>query len=249
GRRRLVQQDAVRGGARGEGRPARRSGPAAEGVQGRGGGDEPAHASAGRRRADRRRGCARARRDAGVRGREPGREAERAQQAEERRVGRRAPHRREEAVGAAMALTLFARIMTLLEADAHGVVESLEERSLVLKQYLREAELEVNRKRARLDAVREDEKRLAETLRRREDEIRSLDGDVTLALQGGKDALARFAIKRLLPRRAEVKTLAARIVERAAEGRALAERVEEQQQRFDALRARVRAELARETAG
>ena len=148
-----------------------------------------------------------------------------------------------------MALTLFARIRTLLEADAHGIVESLEERSLVLKQYLREAELEVNRKRARLDAVREDEKRLAETLRRREDEIRALDEDVTLALQSGKDDLARFAIKRLLPRRAEVKALAARIIERAAEGRALAERVEEQQQRLDALRARVRAEIARETTG
>ena len=148
-----------------------------------------------------------------------------------------------------MALTLFARIMTLLEADAHGIVESLEERSLVLKQYLREAELEVNRKRARLEAVREDEKRLAETLRRREDEIRALDEDVTLALQSGKDELARFAIRRLLPRRAEVKALKARIVERAAEGRALAERVEEQQQRLETLRARVRAEAARETAG
>ena len=148
-----------------------------------------------------------------------------------------------------MALTLLERLKTLLEADAHGIVESLEERSLVLKQYLREAELEVNRKRARLDAVREDEKRLAETLRRREDEIRALDEDVTLALQSGKDELARFAIRRLLPRRAEVKALKARIVERAAEGRALAERVEEQQQRLDALRARVRAELARETSG
>ena len=54
--------------------------------------------------------------------------------------------------------------------------------------------------------------------RRREDEIRALDEDVALALAGGKDELARFAIRRLLPRRAEVKALAARIVERAAEG-------------------------------
>ena len=49
-----------------------------------------------------------------------------------------------------MALRLLDRIGTLLKADAHGVVESLEERSLLLKQYLREAELELNRKRARL---------------------------------------------------------------------------------------------------
>ena len=146
-----------------------------------------------------------------------------------------------------MAHALFDRIRMVLEADAHGIVESLEERSLVLKQYLREAELEVNRKRARLEAVRDEEKRLTETARRREDEIRALDEDVTLALQSGKDDLARFAIKRLLPRRAEVKALAARIVECAAEGRTLAARVEQQQQRLEALRTRVRAELARET--
>ena len=46
------------------------------------------------------------------------------------------------------------------------------------KQYLREAELEVNRKRARLEAVREEEKRLRDTVLRREAEIRGLDEDV-----------------------------------------------------------------------
>jgi hypothetical protein len=137
-----------------------------------------------------------------------------------------------------MALKLFDRIGTMLKADAHGIVESLEERSLVLKQHLREAELEVNRKRARLEAVREEEKRLVETLRRREDEIRALDEDVTLALGGGKDDLARFAIRRLLPRRAGCGR--SRPHRDARRGRALAERVEDQQQQLDALRTRVR---------
>ena len=45
-----------------------------------------------------------------------------------------------------MALRLFDRIGLLLKADAHGVVESLEERSLLLKQYVREAEIELNQK-------------------------------------------------------------------------------------------------------
>jgi phage shock protein A len=148
-----------------------------------------------------------------------------------------------------MALTLFDRIGTLLKADAHGIVESLEERSLLLKQYLREAEIEVNRKRARLEAGREEEKRLRDAALRREEEIRALDEDVALALAGGKDDLARFAIRRLLSRRTEVKALAARIAEHAAEGRTLAERVEAQQTQLDALRSRVRAELARETPG
>ena len=51
-----------------------------------------------------------------------------------------------------MTIRLRDRITTLLKADAHGLVESLEERSLLLKQYLREAEIELNRKRARLEA-------------------------------------------------------------------------------------------------
>lgn len=144
-----------------------------------------------------------------------------------------------------MAIRLFDRIRMLLKADAHGVVESLEERSLLLKQYVREAEIELNRKRARLEAVREEEKRLRETLARREDEVRSLDEDVTLALGSDKEELARFAIRRLLPRRHEIATLATQIEDRAAEALALAERVEEQQQLFETLRARVRAELAR----
>jgi len=144
-----------------------------------------------------------------------------------------------------MAIKLFDRITTLLKADAHGVIESLEERSLLLKQYVREAEIELNQKHARLEAVREDEKRLREQLARQEDEVRSLDEDVALALAAGKDDLARFAIRRLLPRRNEVTALHAQIEQRRAEGQALAERVAAQQAQFDSLRTRVRAELAR----
>ncbi|HLY36728.1 MAG TPA: PspA/IM30 family protein [Candidatus Binatia bacterium] len=141
---------------------------------------------------------------------------------------------------------LFDRIAILLKADAHGVVESLEERSLLLKQYVREAEIELDRKRARLEAVRDEEKRLRDALAHREDEIRSLDEDIALALAGGKDDLARFAIRRLLPRRSEVKALRTELEDRVADGHSLAERVDVQQTQLENLRIRVRAELARE---
>lgn len=143
-----------------------------------------------------------------------------------------------------MAIKLFDRMTLLLKADAHGVLESLEERSLLLKQYLREAEIELDRKRARLAAVRDEEKRLGEALARYEDEIRALDEDIGLALAGGKDDLARFAIRRLLPRRNEAAAVRAQIEQRGAEAQALTERVTAQQAQFEQLRARVRAELA-----
>jgi phage shock protein A len=143
-----------------------------------------------------------------------------------------------------MALNLFDRSGTLLRADAHGVVESLEERGLLLKQHLREAELALDQHRARLDAVREDEKALRDALARREHEVRALDDDVTLALGGGKEELARFALRRLLPKRKELATLRARLAERAAEAEELAQRTERQQAQLVALRARVRAEAS-----
>jgi len=144
-----------------------------------------------------------------------------------------------------MALKLFDRIALLLKADAHGVIESLEERSLLLKQYLREAEIELNHKRARLEAVREDEKRLHDALARCSEEIRALDEDIGLALAGGKDELARFAIRRLLPRRQEAAALRTQIEQRGSEAQGLAERLAAQQTELDSLRLRVRAELAR----
>ena len=144
-----------------------------------------------------------------------------------------------------MALKLFDRIATLMKADAHGVLESLEERSLLLKQYVREAELELDRKRARLETLRDEEKRFGEELARGEEQIRSLDEDVALALAGGKDDLARFVIRRLLARRAEARAVRARIEQCAEESRALAAKLGEQETRYESLRARARAELTR----
>jgi phage shock protein A len=144
-----------------------------------------------------------------------------------------------------MASKLFDRIARLLKADAHGVIESLEERSLLLKQCVREAEIELNRKQARLDAVRDEVKRLREAIARAEDETRSLDEDVALALGGGKDELARFAARRLLAQRHTVQALQTRLAECSEEEQTLAPRVEAQFARFEALRARVRTELAR----
>jgi phage shock protein A len=144
-----------------------------------------------------------------------------------------------------MASKLCDRIARLLKADAHGILESLEERSLLLKQCLREAEIELNRKQARLDAVRDEVKRLRESAARAERETRGLDDDVQLALGGGNDALARFAARRLLTHRQAVQALQTRLAECSEEERTLAPRVEAQHAQFETLRVRVRAELAR----
>ena len=94
-----------------------------------------------------------------------------------------------------MAIRLIHRINRLVAADAHGLVESLEDRALLLKQHLREAELELQRKRARVEALGEEERRIAATTKRIEDAIASNEHDAQLAFTEDRDDLARFSIR------------------------------------------------------
>ncbi len=142
-------------------------------------------------------------------------------------------------------MQVFERLGRMLRADAHGMMDQIEERSLVLKQHLREAEVEVARKRAELEALEEERRQTSEQGARLEAQVASLDEDVELALRGDDPELARFAVRRLLPRREALDSLfarAARLDERRGQ---LAERLASQESQLAELRPRVRAALAR----
>ena len=148
-----------------------------------------------------------------------------------------------------MAMKLFDRMTTLIKADAHGVVDALEERSLLLRQHVREAELELLQKRARVEALAEEETRLRDELARCGKRVAALDEDIALALDGEKEDLAGFAIRRMIPERKELTALEVQIAEVNETRAKLAERLEEQECQFEALRQRARAHLAEATRG
>ena len=143
-----------------------------------------------------------------------------------------------------MTIDFVQRLNRLVRADAHGLLESLEDRSLLLKQHLREAELELQRKRARLATLADEERRLAEDAARLEGATRALDEDTRLALGQGREDLARFAIRRLLPRRAEIDALRARAADLAEERGRVEALLEQQESEFEELRSRIRSRLA-----
>ena len=143
-----------------------------------------------------------------------------------------------------MAIRLIHRINRLVAADAHGLVESLEDRALLLKQHLREAELELQHKRARAEALAEDERRIAETAKRLEAALARNEQDAQLALTEDRDDLARFSIRKLIPLQRELAALAARSHELADERVRIQDKLESQQADYEQLRARVRAQLA-----
>ncbi|MEN8182700.1 MAG: PspA/IM30 family protein [Myxococcota bacterium] len=144
-------------------------------------------------------------------------------------------------------MRLFERVASLVKADAHGMLDQLEERGLLLKQHLREAEIEIDHKRARLGALADEERRLMEEAEALATRVARLDDDVELALAGSHEELARFAVRRLLPGQRELGERRARMSELAEERQRLAEQLTGQEERFQALRVQVRARLARTT--
>jgi phage shock protein A len=143
-----------------------------------------------------------------------------------------------------MAIRLIHRINRLVAADAHGLVESLEDRALLLKQHLREAELELQHKRARKEALGEEERRIVETSRRIEDAIANHEHDAQLALAEDRDDLARFSIRKLIPLQRELSVLSARSQELSDERTRIRDKLTSQEADFERLRARVHAQLA-----
>ncbi len=139
---------------------------------------------------------------------------------------------------------LMDRLATLARADAHGVVDALEDKSLVLRQHLREAGAELQRKRCRIEALDAEDQDLEAEAARIADETRALEEDITLALAGGKEELARYAIRKLLPLRHG----SARIEHRREELRRrrgeLDEQLAGQQIEYSQLERRVRGYLA-----
>ena len=148
-----------------------------------------------------------------------------------------------------MATRFTRRLSRLIQADAHGILESLEDRALLLKQHLREADLELQRKRARLATLDEEEQRLREDAKRLDEAIRCLDEDTRLALTGEREDLARFAIGKLLPKRSEKAALQSRIEEVRGEREQLAPKLAAQEAEYEELRGRVRQQLAADARG
>lgn len=140
-------------------------------------------------------------------------------------------------------MRLLHRMGFQLRADAHGVLDEIEDRALVMKQHLREAEIELDRKRAHLEMQGDEAQRLAESRERIAREIARLDADVELALRGGEDDLARFCLRQLLPLRRTREALALRLELLARERASCGERLERQTHALEQLRERVRVRL------
>ncbi|MEM6274463.1 MAG: hypothetical protein AAF735_04405 [Myxococcota bacterium] len=146
-------------------------------------------------------------------------------------------------------MRLSERIGRWMRAEGHGVVEAIEDRRLLLKQALRDAELALEEKQ---HACRELEDRLAEldaVLARSGSEAEVADRDIELALAEGRDDLARFATRRLLPLRRTIEDSERRRGEIDERLTALRSLITEQSAELDELKNRIQDAIQRTPTG
>lgn len=93
-------------------------------------------------------------------------------------------------------MSIMTRMLRLCKADVHGVMDQLEDKGLLLKQYVREMENSLGHKERQLDALLIRLDRLGAQVARQTGEMEKLEQDLDLAIAKQKDDIARMLIRR-----------------------------------------------------
>jgi phage shock protein A len=135
-------------------------------------------------------------------------------------------------------MTIMTRFMRLCRADIHGVMDQLEDKGLVLKQYLRDMEKELDLKEAGLKKMMASRDQM-----RREHQKYTLEGskieqDLTMAIEKNKDDIARALIKKVKPLNDHREELARHIETLGHEISQFEEGIQEQRLQYEQLQLR-----------
>jgi phage shock protein A len=127
-------------------------------------------------------------------------------------------------------------MVNIFKADVHGVVDQLEDQGLLLKQYLREMAEALNQKETELTR----KTALKNQLRKEHDNYdrryQSLDQDLAIAVQKGKDNIARMLIKKAKPLAALRNQIAEQVASLDEELAQFSEHLSEQRRQYDQLK-------------
>lgn len=138
-------------------------------------------------------------------------------------------------------MAIFSRMFRLCKADLHGVMDQLEDKGLLLKQYLREMEESLAQKADRLAAIEGGCRKIQGDIERRTVELEKTETDLELAVRKDKDEIARMLIRKrwtLEKSRDQIKHQLQVMEEKKAH---VAERLATQRMQFDELKVRAAA--------
>lgn len=95
-------------------------------------------------------------------------------------------------------MTLINRVSRLFRADLHAVLDRVEEPDLVLRQAVREMEVDLGRDHRRADRLGEQRRDLDQRLAEIEAALAGIGEELDLCLASGADDLARTLVRRRL---------------------------------------------------
>ena len=93
-------------------------------------------------------------------------------------------------------MAIMTRMFRLFKADMHGVMDQLEDKGLLIKQYLREMETSLHQKNARFEQLKKSCRQIERDMDLRKEEMKKLEKDLDLAVGKEKDDIARMLIRK-----------------------------------------------------
>jgi len=138
-------------------------------------------------------------------------------------------------------MTLMSRFVRLFKADVHGVMDQMEDKTLLLRQYLREMETCLGQKEGQLTALGERLERLSGRMRHHREEMSKLEPDLELALKKDKDDIARMLIRRRRSLEIAVGHLESQMETMFREQGRLSDTLADQKLQYEALKTRADA--------
>lgn len=136
-------------------------------------------------------------------------------------------------------MAILSRMMRLFKADVHGVMDQLEDKGLLLKQYLREMEASLEDKAGRLKRIEQAIRQVENDLAQREGEVQKLDNDLDLAVRREKDDIARMLIRKRRSLQGSCEQLKLQLETQTRENRSLSETLARQRLQYDQLKIKV----------
>jgi phage shock protein A len=131
---------------------------------------------------------------------------------------------------------IMTRMLRLFKADIHGVMDQIEDKELLLKQYLREMESSLQHKASRLKQITQTVRKIDQDLDLRAEEIEKLEKDLGLALRKEKDDIAKLLIRKQRLQQASREQLQRQRQTLNEEKEQLGKLIDEQQCHYDQLK-------------
>jgi phage shock protein A len=127
-------------------------------------------------------------------------------------------------------------------------MDQMEDKGLLLKQYLREMESGLKEKEARLLQVTQSFRHLESELSHRREELRKMEEDLQLAVRREKDDIARVLIRKRRTLQGTCEQLGYQLEGLSDEKRQLAETLDRQRLQYDQMKIKV-ASFGRQSVG